>query len=96
MAQYNTKNTKRNTTNYSEKLFQGTEYSTVDEAIDAGAKAYAKLAWTEVKNFMDEFEDKVTVLNISDEEIATALVASKRKVIVESMTKRDTLPSVLK
>jgi hypothetical protein len=89
--------TKRKETNYSEGVFQGVQYDSQEEAVEAGAKAYAKLAWSEITAFMTVLYATHSSLdgelpNLTDEELAKALVASKRKVILESIEKRDNTP----
>ena len=44
-------------TNYQNKMFQGQSFETVEETIEAGAKAYAKLAWGEIQNFLNEMQE---------------------------------------
>ena len=82
----------RGETNYNNMVFQGVQYKSVEETIDAGAKAYAKLAWGEVVNFTEEM--KANGFEIPDTNtMAEMLVESKRKTIIASMQKRETMPS---
>ncbi len=78
-------------TNYQNKMFQGTTYETVEQAIEAGAKAYAKLAWGEITNFCNELTEYNVELP-NQEMLAEMLINSKRKVIIASMDKRNTMP----
>jgi hypothetical protein len=78
-------------TNYQNKMFQGQSFETVEEAIEAGAKTYAKLAWGEIKAFMKEVEEQEGTI-IADETMARYLVDSKRKTIIASMSKRESMP----
>ena len=78
-------------TNYQNKMFQGQQFETIEEAIETGAKAYAKLAWGEVANFCNELEEYGTQLPNQDM-LAEMLINSKRKTIIASMQKRETMP----
>jgi len=78
-------------TNYQNKMFQGQLFETVEATIEAGAKAYAKLAWGEVTNFCIELEEYGIKLP-NQEMLAEMLINSKRKTIIASMTKRETMP----
>ena len=78
-------------TNYQNKMFQGQSFETVEQTIEAGAKAYAKLAWGEIQNFLNEMEEagfKVPDIDLS----AEMLVNSKRKTTIASMSKRESMP----
>ena len=78
-------------TNYQNKMFQGQSFETVEATIEAGAKAYAKLAWGEVMNFANELEEYG--IQLPNEEImAEMLINSKRKTIIASMSKRESMP----
>jgi hypothetical protein len=82
-------------TNYQNKMFQGQSFETVEATIEAGAKAYAKLAWGEIENFINELIERHTEFGIDlpdNEELAEILVASKRKTIIASMSKRESMP----
>ena len=80
-------------TNYQNKMFQGQSFETVEETIEAGAKAYAKLAWGEIQNFMQQaFDMGVDLNNATDEEVAETLIASKKRTIIASMSKRESMP----
>jgi len=78
-------------TNYQNKMFQGQQFETVEATIEAGAKAYAKLAWGEVTNFCIELEEYGIELP-NQEMLAEMLINSKRKTIIASMNKRETMP----
>lgn len=78
-------------TNYQNKMFQGQSFETIEETIEAGAKAYAKLAWGEVMNFANELEEYGIQLP-NDEMMAEMLINSKRKTIIASMSKRESMP----
>ena len=78
-------------TNYQNKMFQGQSFETVEATIEAGAKAYAKLAWGEVTNFCIELEEYGIELP-NQEMLAEMLINSKRKTIIASMNKRETMP----
>ena len=78
-------------TNYQNKMFQGQQFETVEEAIEAGAKAYAKLAWGEVTNFCIELQEYGVQIPNQDM-LAEMLINSKRKVIIASMQKREEMP----
>ena len=78
-------------TNYQNKMFQGQQFETVEEAIETGAKTYAKLAWGEIANFCKELEEYAIPLPNQDM-LAEMLINSKRKVIIASMQKRETMP----
>lgn len=102
MAQVKNKNSRTQSvgeTNYQNKMFQGQQFETVEEAIEAGAKAYAKLAWGEVTNFIKEANsngffmmNEEGLLKVDEEVIAQLLVESKRKTIIASMQKREEMP----
>lgn len=78
-------------TSYQNKMFQGQQFETVEETIEAGAKAYAKLAWGEIKNFCDELD--LEGFKVPDEEtMAEMLIRSKRNTIIASMSKRESMP----
>jgi len=78
-------------TNYQNKMFQGRTFETIEQAIEAGTKAYAKLAWNEITNFTAELEEYGIKMPNQDI-LAEMLINSKRKVIVASMQKRETMP----
>ena len=78
-------------TNYQNKMFQGQSFETVEATIEAGAKAYAKLAWGEVMNFATELEEYGIQLP-NEEMMAEMLINSKRKTIIASMSKRESMP----
>ena len=78
-------------TNYNNKMFQGQSYETIEQTIEAGAKAYAKLAWGEVSNFCIELQEYGVELPNQDM-LAEMLINSKRKTIIASMAKREEMP----
>jgi len=84
-------------TNYQNKVFQGQKFDTVEATIEAGSKAYAKLAWGEITNFLKEANEAGLSLQdgfivADDEIIAELLIKSKRKTIIASMSKREAMP----
>jgi len=78
-------------TNYQNKMFQGQSFETIEQTIEAGAKAYAKLAWGEITNFCNELQEYGIKLPNQDM-LAEMLINSKRKVIIASMQKREEMP----
>lgn len=78
-------------TNYQNKMFQGQQFETVEATIEAGAKAYAKLAWGEITNFVKELEEYGIEMP-NEEMLAEMLINSKRKTIIASMSKRESMP----
>lgn len=96
MAEVKTNNSRTRSvgeTNYQNKMFQGQSFETVEATIEAGAKAYAKLAWGEIQNFMKEVEGFVGEGEIlSRDTMAELLINSKRKTIIASMSKRESMP----
>lgn len=78
-------------TNYQNGMFQGKQFASTGEAVEAGAKAYAKLAWGEIKAFTEVLKEENWELPC-DDSLAEMLVASKRKTIIASMEKREQMP----
>lgn len=78
-------------TNYTNKMFQGKQYETIEQTIEAGAKSYARLAWGEISKFCEELEEYGIQLP-EQEVLAELLVNSKRKTIIVSMDKRTSIP----
>ena len=77
------------TTNYQSGIFMGTQFADQAEAVEAGAKQYARRDWTNTKVLAVEMGYKGTEI-----ELATALLNAKRSIILKSIEKREEIPSL--
>jgi len=75
---------KQPVTNYEKGIFKGQHFPTADEAIEAGAKTYAKQSWGDIVRL-----NKNLGLNITPKD----LIEIKKEIIMESLSKRTEFPS---
>jgi len=74
-------------TNYSEKIFQGVVYQSVEDAVLAGAKHHAKMDWKTIETINELNKTKITPQMLLD---------AKVKLIEDSMAKHESIPEVFK
>ena len=77
------------TTNYQSGIFMGTQFADQAEAVEAGAKQYARRDWTNTQVLALKMGYKGTTT-----ELATALLDAKREIIMKSIEKREDIPSI--
>ena len=92
MAKYTNTNkrvsSREEETNYSKAIFQGETFATVEEAIEVGAKTYAKQEWTNITKVIAEYEE-LTGESLNLELLAESLVNVKRNAILAVVERRS-------
>lgn len=77
------KSNKSRQTDYINGIFQGTQYSSQDEAIEVASKQYAKMDWETINTINEGLTEKIT---------PAMLLEAKKQIILRSIEKRNDMP----